>query len=89
MDGAYATIPVFIQLRRLYREAQMKFLVRSPENPENSPLYSVHTELESLEGSEFKNRDTNKETEPMDFNIMATIDSEENDVEKFGQCTET
>ena len=25
----------------------------------------------------------------MDFNIMATLDSEENDVENFGQCTET
>ena len=70
MDGAYATIPVFSQLRRLYREAQMKFLVSSPEKPENSPVYSVHTDLDSfilcndepLEGSEFKNRDTNKET---------------------------
>ena len=25
----------------------------------------------------------------MDFNIMATLDSKENDVENFGQCTET
>ena len=66
----------------------MKFLVSSPEKPENSPLYSVHTDLdsfilcndESLEGSEFKNKDTNKETEPMEFNIMATLDSEENDI---------
>ena len=89
MDGAYATIPIFGPLRRLYREAQMKFLVSSPEKPENSPLYSVHTDLdsfilcndESLEGSESKNKDTNKETKPMDFNIMATLDSEENDVE--------
>ena len=97
MGGAYATISIFGQLRRLYREAQMKFLVSSPKKPENSPLYSVHTDLdsfilcndESSEGSESKNRDTNKETEPMDFNIMATLDSEEKDVEKFEQCTET
>ena len=97
MDGAYATIPIFGQLIRLYREAQMKFLVSSPEKPENSPLYSVHTNLDSFilcndeysEGSESKNKDTNKETEPMDFNIMATLDSEEEDVEKFEQCTET
>ena len=95
MDGAYATISVFSQLRRLYREEKMKFLVSSPKKPENSPLYYVHTNLdsfilcndESLGGSESKNRDTNKETEPMDFNIMATLNSEENDVETYGTCT--
>ena len=48
MDGAYATIPVFSQLRRLYREAQMNFLVSNLEKPENSPLYSVHTDLDSF-----------------------------------------
>ena len=89
MDGSYATIPVFGQLRRLYRETPMKFLVSSPEKPENSPLYSVHTDLdsftlcndESLEGSESRNIDTNKETEPIDFNIMAALDLEENEGE--------
>ena len=97
MYGAYATIPIFGKLRRLYREEQMKFLVSSLEKPENLPLYSLHTDLdsfilcndESSEGSESKNRDTNKETEPMDFNIMATLDSEESDIENFQQCTET
>ena len=91
MDGAYATIQIFGQLRILYREAQMKFLVSSLEKPEKSPLYSVHTDLdsfilcngESLEGSASKNRDTNEGTEAMDFNIMATLDSEEEDVENF------
>ena len=48
MDGSYATIPVFSQLRRLYRESQMKFLVSSPEKPENSPLYSKHVDLDSF-----------------------------------------
>ena len=48
MDGSYATIPIFGQLRRLYRESQMKFLVSSPEKPENSPLYSIHTDLDSF-----------------------------------------
>ena len=87
MDGAYATIPVFSQLRRLYREAQMKFLVSSPERLENSPLYSVHTDLdsfilyndESLKDPELENRDTNQETTPLDFDIMATLDLEENE----------
>ena len=48
MDGTYATIPVFSQLRRLYREAHMKFMVSSPEKPENSPIYFVHTDLDSF-----------------------------------------
>lgn len=75
----------------------MKFLVSSSEKPENSSLYFVHTDLdsfilcndESAEGLGFKNIDTHNETKPMDFNIMATLDSEEKDVEDFEQCTET
>ena len=96
MDGAYATIPVFSQLRRLYREAQIKFLVSSPEKPENSPLYSVHTDLDSFilfndgssEEPKLENRDTNNEVMPIDFNIMASLTSEENKDEICGQCTE-
>ena len=38
MDGSYATIPIFGQLRKLYRETQMKFLVSSPEKPKKSPF---------------------------------------------------
>ena len=80
MDGSYATISIFGQLRRLYRESQMKFLVSSPEKPENSPLYSVHTDLDSFilyndqssEEPRSDNGDTN--VEPMDFNIMATLE---------------
>ena len=75
----------------------MKFLVSSPEKPENSPLYSVHTDLdsfilyndESIEEPELENRDTNNEIEPIDFNIMSTLDLKENGEENFGQCTET
>ena len=48
MDETYATIPIFSQLRRLYRESHMKFMVSSPERPENSPIYSVHTDLDSF-----------------------------------------
>ena len=67
----------------------MKFLVNSPEKPENSPVYSVHTDLdsfifcndESLEGSESQNRDTNGEAEAADFNIMVALDLEDNEEE--------
>lgn len=48
MDMTYATILVFSQPRRLYRESLMKFMVSSQENSENSPLYSVHTDLDSF-----------------------------------------
>ena len=91
MDGAYATIPIFSQLRRLYREEQMKFLVNSPEKPENSPLYSVHTTLdsfifcndESLGEPELENIDTNRGVTTTDLNIMATLDLEEHEEENL------
>ena len=38
MDGTYATIPIFSQLRILYREAHMKFIVSSPESPKILPF---------------------------------------------------
>ena len=96
MDGAYATIPVFSQPRRLYREAQKKFLVISPEKPENSPLYSVHTDLdsfifyndESLGDPAPERIDTNRGVETIDFNIMASLDLEENEEGNPRQCTE-
>ena len=48
MDMTYATIPVFSQPRRLYRETHMKYMVSSQENPDNSPLYYIHTDLDSF-----------------------------------------
>ena len=48
MDMTYATIPVFSQPRRLYREKHMKYMVSSQERPKNSPLYSIHTDLDSF-----------------------------------------
>ena len=65
----------------------MKFLVSSLEKPENSPLYYVHTDLdsfifcnhESLREPESRIRDTNKGVEVIDLNIMTTLDLEENE----------
>ena len=97
MDGAYSTILIFSQLRRLYREAQMNFMVSSPEKPENSPLYSVHMDLdsfilcndESIDELELEDKEANNRVEPIDFNIMANLYIEENEEETFGQCTES
>ena len=48
MDMTYATIPVFSQPRRLYRETHMKYMVSSQERPENAPIYSIHIYLDSF-----------------------------------------
>jgi hypothetical protein len=41
MDMSYATIPVFSQDRRLYREILLKYMVSIKSQPNNCPIYSV------------------------------------------------
>ena len=48
MDMTYATIPIFNQPRRPYRETHMKYMASSQERLEKSPLYSMHTNLDSF-----------------------------------------
>jgi hypothetical protein len=46
MDLSYATIPVFGgEHRRLYREAQLAYIISDEENPINHPIFSVDTDL--------------------------------------------
>jgi hypothetical protein len=47
MDMSYATIPIFGQERRLYREVLLKYMVSSKTQPNNHPIYSVDTEIDS------------------------------------------
>jgi hypothetical protein len=47
MDMAYATIPVFGQYRRLYREILLKYMVSNKAQPNNHPIYSVDSRLGS------------------------------------------
>jgi len=48
MDLTYATIPVFGgEHRRLYREAQLAYIVSNEENPTNHPIYALDTDLGS------------------------------------------
>ena len=97
MDRTYATIPVFSQLRRLYRESHMKFMVSSLENPENSPIYSVHTDLdsfifcnnESTKQSEPEHSDLDKQLETPNIEINVVLDMEENERETLEQHVET
>ena len=48
LDFSYATIPVFGQMRKLYREQKMKYMITSKEKPINHPINYVHTNLESF-----------------------------------------
>ena len=97
MDGTYASIPVFSQLKRLYREAHLKFMVSSPKNPKNSPIYSVHTDLdsfilynnESTNKIELEDNNSDNQLEAPNLEIMAVLDMEENERETFEQCVET
>jgi len=47
MDLTYATIPVFGEQRRLYRETRMAYMVSSKDKPQNFPIYALDTELGS------------------------------------------
>jgi hypothetical protein len=48
MDLTYATIPVFIgEHRRLYREAQLAYIVSDEANPTNHPIFALDTDLGS------------------------------------------
>ena len=77
MDMTYATIPVFGQPRRLYRESHMKYMVSSQERLDNSPLYSIHTDLDSfiLYNDEIPNEQGLEDGRSA--NIVAGIEEEE------------
>ena len=45
MDFNYATIPIFNQQRRLWRENRLKYMISNKECPENHPIYVVDTEM--------------------------------------------
>ena len=47
-DLSYASIPIFGgQLMRLYREHQFAYIVSSPQNPINHPVYAVPQSMDS------------------------------------------
>ena len=47
MDMSYATIPLFGQDRRLYREVFLKYMVSNKAHQNNHPIYSVETDIGS------------------------------------------
>ena len=48
LDMSYATISVYGQPKKLYRETLMKFMVSSAESSINYPIYSAPTDLDSF-----------------------------------------
>eukprot|EP00253_Pinus_taeda_P029729 PITA_29729 len=47
LDMSYATISVFGQPKRLYRESLMKYMVSNEDKPQNFPIYAVHSDIDS------------------------------------------
>ena len=47
LDMSYATISMFGQPKKLYKETLMKYVVSSQEKPKNFPIYSVHSDMDS------------------------------------------
>ena len=48
LDMSYATISVFGQLKKLYRETLMKYVVSSQDRPQNFPIFSLHSDIDSF-----------------------------------------
>ena len=48
LDMSFATITVFGQPKKLYRESLMKYMVRNAERSINYPIYSTPTDLDSF-----------------------------------------
>lgn len=48
LDFSYATIPMFGQMRKLYQEQKMKYMITSKEKSINHPINYVHADLESF-----------------------------------------
>ena len=46
LDMSYATILVFGQPKKLYKETLMKYVVSGQERPQNFPIYSVHFDMD-------------------------------------------
>ena len=71
----YATISVFCQPKKLYRETLMKFMVSSVERSINYPIYSTPTDLDSFilcnsDNNEIQTELIDKKPKPNNDNIF-------------------
>ena len=47
MDLSYATIPIFGEQRRSYRENILAYMISNKYNPENNLIYAINTNMGS------------------------------------------
>ena len=45
MDMSYATIPIFGEQRRLYRENHLAYMISNKDNPKNHPIYFIDIDM--------------------------------------------
>ena len=48
LEFSYATIHIFGQMRKLYHETKLRYMITNKERPNNHPINVVHTDLESF-----------------------------------------
>jgi hypothetical protein len=83
----YATIHVFGQYRRLYRETLMKYMVSSQEKPHKYPLYSIHSDLDSF--ILYNDGDLDSQIEQLEDNTSGLEEGKETPEESKAVTTET
>ena len=74
MDLSYATILVFGEQKRLYREVRLDYMVSNKYKLVNYPIYSVETKLGS---SIFYNDELYKEENQQQENLLLQVQSED------------
>jgi len=75
MDMSYATIPVFEEMRRLYRETRLTYMESCKEHPNNHHIYVVDTDL----GSSIFFNDLCCETEEDNVKMIRELGEDENE----------
>ena len=75
LDLSYATISVFGQPKRLYRETLMKYVVSSEDKPQNFPIYSIHFDMDSFILFNDETRPPNDDR-PLDLKLDTHINEE-------------
>ena len=81
LDMSYATISVFGQPKKMYRETFMKYMVSSQNRPQNYPIYSMHSDVDSF--IMFNTDQTPNETpnsaiaEPKEITVFTANESKE------------
>jgi len=74
LDLSYATISVFGHPKKLYRETLMKYVLSTQERPQNFPIYSMHSDIDSFilynVESNQENTSDNIMTEPKKITVI-------------------